>query len=438
MSSPHQDLSKEFHPDCERPLRTSRISPYLSRKASIRLLNKTTMKFFRLWDPKVTLLMVLLAAMFVAISWRCGAGTTRTALTRRISDEHSRLENISYSNEGLDNLLTLALRKPMATNDDDKANLKEQVLPLFELWVEQHGKVYKVREEWELRLETFVMNAQTVAFHNDAYAKGWTTYAQTIMNSPFSDMTAEEFSATHLMESQNCSATHVPTSATTPLINYFDLPKELPPFVDWRTKGILTPVKNQKHCGSCWTFSTSGTLEAHTCLHSANDWGLDCTTWDGLAEQQLLDCAWDYDNHGCNGGLPSHAFEYLKHTNGMYDEDSYPYRAEDSPTCQETSISSAVIAPVAAVYNVTTRMEDDLVSAVAHIGPVAVAYQVAPDFRFYSHGVYDSFNATSNTTVCKDDNMSVNHAVVAVGFGTTDDGVPYYIIRNSWSKTWGM
>ena len=378
----------------------------------------------------MSVLITLLAAMLVALCWRCG-GSARTGLA---PGRQSRVDPLS--NDDLDHLLTLALCT--TAKSDEKENLKEQARSFFQLWMERHNKEYQDKEEVELRLETFVTNAQTVAFHNDAYAKGWSLYAQTIMNSPFSDMTEEEFSATYLMESQNCSATHVPTSATTKLAEYFDLPTELPPFVDWRTKGILTPVKNQKHCGSCWTFSTSGTLEAHTCLHSADDLRLDCTTWDGLAEQQLLDCAWNYDNNGCNGGLPSHAFEYLKEADGMHDEDSYPYRAEDSPACQEASIDSVVIAPVAAVYNVTTRMEDDLVSAVAHIGPVAVAYQVAADFRFYSHGVYDSFNATSNTTVCKDDNMSVNHAVVAVGFGTTDDGVPYYIIRNSWSKTWGM
>ena len=239
-------------------------------------------------------------------------------------------------------------------------------------------------------------------------------------------------------------------------VTRFDLPpvEELPSAIDWRTRGILTPVKNQQHCGSCWTFSTSGTLEAHTCWHTAQQqkqqqveqMPLDCPTWNGLAEQQLLDCAWNYDNHGCNGGLPSHAFEYLKDAGGMHAEDDYPYRASDSHQCQaEIASSSSWTAPVAAVFNISNRNEDDLVAAVGHIGPVSIAYQVSPDFRFYSHGVYDSYNATTNSTMCSDDNQSVNHAVVAVGYGVTHDSnkengqeIPYYIVRNSWSADWGM
>lgn len=220
--------------------------------------------------------------------------------------------------------------------------------------------------------------------------------------------------------------------------------------VDWRTKGIITPVKNQAHCGSCWTFSTSGCLEAHTCLshhrekllegNLDGDTSFDCTSWTGLAEQQLLDCSWNYDNNGCNGGLPSHAYEYLKEAGGMYMEKDYPYVANSTDrTCAKHCCVEK--AQVAEVFNITARDEQDLVTAVQSLGPVSVAYQVSPDFRLYSHGVYDSFNATTNQTMCKDDEMSVNHAVVAVGLGETtkdDKSIPYYIIRNSWGTSWGM
>ena len=66
---------------------------------------------------------------------------------------------------------------------------------------------------------------------------------------------------------------------------------------------------------------------------------------------------------------------------------------------------------VAEVYNITSRDEDDLVNAIANVGPVSVAFDVASDFKLYSHGVYDSFDAETNSTVCTSDAMSVNHAV---------------------------
>jgi len=46
----------------------------------------------------------------------------------------------------------------------------------------------------------------------------------------------------------------------------------------------------------------------------------------------LVDCAGDFDNFGCNGGLPSHAFEYIHYAGGISTEEAYPYKAVDQ-TC---------------------------------------------------------------------------------------------------------
>lgn len=87
------------------------------------------------------------------------------------------------------------------------------------------------------------------------------------------------------------------------------------------------------------------------------------------------------------------------------------------------------MAKVAGVVNITEGDEEELEDAVGSIGPVSVAYEVSADFRHYTGGVYDG--------VCHQDTQHVNHAVVAVGYGTSDDGAPYWTIRNSWGTGWG-
>jgi cathepsin H len=192
-----------------------------------------------------------------------------------------------------------------------------------------------------------------------------------------------------------------------------------------------------------------------------------------LSEQQLVDCAGAFDNHGCNGGLPSHAFEYLMYAGGHESEDDYPYTAVTGTAC---SYNGRPAARVSAVHNITAYGEDELLSAVGSTGPVSIAFQVSAaalgsamprwafdrwsvtsptpptpplaefcispalppfplqvsdDFRHYYKGVYDG--------VCETSPASVNHAVVAVGYGATDgDGTPYWIVRNSWGTSWGL
>merc|ERR1719217_1218382 len=91
---------------------------------------------------------------------------------------------------------------------------------------------------------------------------------------------------------------------------------ELPTSVDWRTKGAVTPVKNQKSCGSCWAFSAVGAMEGA--------WQIATGNLISLSEQQLIDC--DKVDSGCNGGLMDNGFSFLE-KNAACTESSYPYKA---------------------------------------------------------------------------------------------------------------
>uniref|UniRef100_A0A7S4DMN1 Peptidase C1A papain C-terminal domain-containing protein n=1 Tax=Lotharella globosa TaxID=91324 RepID=A0A7S4DMN1_9EUKA len=126
--------------------------------------------------------------------------------------------------------------------------------------------------------------------------------------------------------------------------------------------------------------------------------------------------------------LPSQAFEFVRYNGGLDTEAAYPYEGKDD-TCRFSNAS--VGATVKSQVNITFQDEDELLKAVATAGPVSIAFQVASDFRFYKQGVYDS-------TVCKSGQKDVNHAVLAVGFDTDEDGKDYWIVKNSWGASWGV
>lgn len=91
-----------------------------------------------------------------------------------------------------------------------------------------------------------------------------------------------------------------------------------------------------------------------------------------LSEQQLVDCAQDYDNHGCSGGLPSHAFEYIMHAGGLTTEDSYPYKAVDQQCEFNNGMESVTV--VGGAVNITVGDEEEMLHAVFQHGPVSIAY----------------------------------------------------------------
>jgi len=178
-------------------------------------------------------------------------------------------------------------------------------------------------------------------------------------------------------------------------------------------------VKNQGGCGSCWAFGTTGAVEAH--------WALASGTLVPLSEQQLVDCAGAFGNAGCNGGLPSQAFEYIKHVGGIEASKDYTYTGRDG-TCKFSS--AKIAAKITGEVNITEGDETALFDAITNVGPVAIAFQVVSDFQSYRSGVYDS-------TRCRSGPMDVNHAVLAVGYGTLTSK-PYWIVKNSWGTSFGI
>ena len=276
----------------------------------------------------------------------------------------------------------------------------------FQAFTQQYDRVYS-RQEFPVRYQIFRENLEKIIQHNEE------GHSYTLGINEFADWTFEEFTAKRLMAPQNCSATG---GANLRLPDPY-----LPEFVNWTARGVVQEVKNQMHCGSCWAFSTIGTLEAHWALYTHQP-PLN------LSEQQLVDCAGNFNNFGCNGGLPSQAFEYIHYAGGVTSEEEYPYTALDG-TCR-TDLPLYASVPFGSA-NITYQDEDELAAAVAYIGPVSIAFQVLPDFMHYSGGVY-------NNVTCSNSPANVNHAVVAVGYDASNPDSQYWIVKNSWGAAWGL
>lgn len=278
-------------------------------------------------------------------------------------------------------------------------------------WKEFHSKKYASDDEESLRYTIWNENMKTIKKHNaDPNSKF------TLQMNHLGDMTSKEV---HLIingynkalkdtKSKEGSSTFLPPSNT-----------ELPDTVDWRKKGYVTKVKNQGQCGSCWAFSTTGSLEGQHFKKTGN--------LVSLSEQNLVDCSEKFGNHGCEGGLMDNAFKYIKANDGVDTEKSYPYKGKDE-RCKFNA--SSVGADDTGYVDVKHGDEDALKIAVATVGPISVAIDAGHmSFQFYKDGVYDEPACSS---------VDLDHGVLAVGYGTTADGKDYWLVKNSWGKSWGM
>merc|ERR1719153_470175 len=194
----------------------------------------------------------------------------------------------------------------------------------------------------------------------------------------------------------------------------------VPDSIDWREKGIVTPVKDQGQCGSCWAFSTTGALEGQHARQTGN--------LVSLSEQNLVDCSSSFGNQGCNGGLMDNAFAYIKANGGIDTENGYPYHGmEEDCVFNATDIG----AEDTGFVDIAPGNERALKAALALVGPVSVAIDASqPSFQFYHHGVYFDEGCSP---------ANLDHGVLAVGYGTcTKTGKDYFLVKNSWSEKWGQ
>jgi C1A family cysteine protease len=281
---------------------------------------------------------------------------------------------------------------------------------IFEQWANDFNKVYTQAEEKLHRFQIWIKNLEMIAKHNSDSSQSFK-----MRLNQFGDLTSDEFAHTVHGGQGSC---YKPNNNQEK--KFLTSQKSLkvganPTSVDWTTKGVVTPVKNQGSCGSCWAFSATGSTECRIAIATG--------TLTSLSEQQLVDCSHKEGNLGCDGGEMDAAFKYIESEGGLCSEEEYKYTGTDG-TCKATSCGTKYDA-ISTYTDVTVDNEADLETATVS-GCVSVGIEADQSaFQFYSSGILSGNCGTS-----------IDHGVLVVGYGVSGSQ-EYWKVKNSWGTSWG-
>jgi len=288
----------------------------------------------------------------------------------------------------------------------------------FEEYATEYGKRYSDQERPN-RKAAFEASLAAIRAHNEATPQP--TWFMGL--SEHSDKTSAEMKSLKGLHRGKFHTGFLARAAVpvNPIASQFTAPDSL----DWRDEGVVTPVKNQASCGSCWAFSATETVESAYAMATRADTG--SAQLEYLSPQQLVDCAPNPDEcggtGGCEGSIQPLAFEYLKDTGGAITEAAYPYTAKDGQ-CED---KQAKRVGITGYVELPTNNYTALMHALVTAGPIAIS--VDATWGAYESGVFTPPAGGIHT--------DIDHAVQLVGFGTESNGLDYWLVRNSWGTTWG-
>jgi len=272
----------------------------------------------------------------------------------------------------------------------------------------RYGKHYPSTEEEAFRRGIYNKNLELIELENSK------DVGYTLDVNQFADLLTSEWASKYFGMARPSS----PFGSAPYLGRHMVKNATLPSSIDWTQKGAVTEIKNQGQCGSCWAFSTTGSLEGAYQIATG--------TLTSLSEQQLVDCAGSFGESGCQGGLMDSAFKYAEQA-AMCTESSYPYQGRGG-SCRASSCATGIPkGSVTGFHDVAHDSAEALMSAVAQ-QPVSIAIEAnLPTFQLYRGGVLSG--------LC---GAQLDHGVLVVGYGTDPKGGDYWKVKNSWGKSWGM
>jgi len=271
-------------------------------------------------------------------------------------------------------------------------------------YVAKYNKQSNDVDEFQVRMSNFAIVDKFIQEHNNTHATHVAGHNQ------FSDWSHAEYKSL---------LGYVRGENVTKNIKFFEPTNN--DVVNWVVKGAVTPVKDQGGCGSCWAFSSTGSLEGAHQIATGELLS--------FSEQQLVDCAYlNYGNYACNGGLQTNAYKYYEDGHKAEVESVYPYTSGKNPVKGDCAYeaSSATAVSVSNYTDVTPNNADQMKAALAQ-QPLAVAIEADKMvFQTYKSGVLTDAKCGTN----------LDHAVLAVGYGN-ENGQDYWLVKNSWNTTWG-
>jgi len=311
----------------------------------------------------------------------------------------------------------------------------------FKEWQVRFSKSYATDSERQERFQAFKESLIQIRHYNlleKLNPSGGATFGL----NKFSDLTPQEFQDQYLGLDQSSVASQLRNQAPVPTLKGASPSSNA---VNWTDSGIVTPVRNQGSCGSCWAFACVGTVESVYLKNELNNGGVTTEVDDfHLSVQQMVSC--DSKNYGCMGGWPIDAFNYVQQAGGLAHEDSYPYKGQTG-SCDENQLQDTLVSgtqPTEIEYGAycgnygtwgcSDQDEEALAASVETYGPHVVCVNASP-WQYYTGGVLSA-------DVCNTDygngRRVLNHAVILTGYDMSggQEG-NYWSIKNSWSTSWG-
>lgn len=280
----------------------------------------------------------------------------------------------------------------------------------FQIWKQKMEKHYNTPEEEKYRLSVFADTVKEINTRNSD-----PTETAFFAVNEFSDLTSEEFLIKYGSQNRkNVDFLELKNSLIfQKKVNVSNLPAQ----IDWRTRGIITPVQNQGVCGAGYAFAVADALASVHCLDKQDLWD--------LSKQELVDCSMSYGNHGCSGGSILSSYKYVMDF-GLSLTSAYPY----------TAIASSCNRPTSGFkykpdqYRVLPTNDNDALLQAVNYVPTATGLD-ASTLKSYSSGIISSNCGTD-----------LNHDMLVIGYGTyvsssENTSTDYWLLKNSWGSKWG-